>query len=101
MVDGELQARRPGIEHDGKVVHGYLAVWSGCRRACAASIATPQLAIRDRTLSARLVRMMGTRAPTTSPALAARARKLSCLARMLPASRSGARRMSGSPATGD
>ena len=36
------------------------------RRACAASIATPQLAIRDRTLSARLVRMIGTRAPRTS-----------------------------------
>jgi putative ABC transport system permease protein len=28
------------------------------RRACAASIATAQLAIRDRTLSARLVRML-------------------------------------------
>ena len=30
-----------------------------CRRACAASSATPQLAMRDRTLSARLVRMIG------------------------------------------
>ena len=74
------------------------AIW---RRACAASTATAQLAIRDRTLSARLVRMIGTRAPSTRPALSALARKLSCLARMLPASRSGASRMSGSPATSD
>ena len=71
------------------------------RRACAASIATPQLAMRDRTLSARLVRMMGTRAPSTRPALSALARNVSCFARMFPASRSGASRMSGSPATGD
>ncbi len=70
-------------------------------RACAASTATAQLAIFDRTLSARLVRMIGTRAPSTSPALSALARKLSCLARMLPASRSGTSRMSGSPATSD
>ena len=72
-----------------------------CRRAWAASMATPQLAMRDRTLSARLVRMMGTRAPRTTPALSALARKLSCLASMFPASRSGASRMSGSPATSD
>ena len=45
------------------------------RRAWAASIATAQLAIRDRTLSARLVRMIGTRAPSTRPALSALARK--------------------------
>ena len=63
--------------------------------------ATAQLAIFDRTVSARLVRMMGTRAPSTRPALSALARKLSCLASMLPASRSGASRMSGSPATSD
>src|SRR5262249_50823120 len=54
-------------------------------RACAASIATAQLAMRDRTLSARLVRTIGTRAPRTRPALSAWARKLSCLASMLPA----------------
>ena len=70
-------------------------------RAWAASMATPQLAIRDRTLSARDVRMMGTRAPSTRPALSALARKLSNLARMLPASRSGATRISGSPATSE
>jgi hypothetical protein len=40
-------------------------------------MATAQLAIRDRTLSARLVRMIGTLAPSTSPALSAFARKLS------------------------
>ena len=33
--------------------------------------------------------MIGTRAPRTRPALSALARKLSCLASMLPASRSG------------
>ena len=42
-----------------------------------------------------------TRAPSTMPALSALARKLSCFARMLPASRSGTSRMSGSPATSD
>src|SRR5882762_1198692 len=64
-------------------------------------MATAQLAIRDRTLSARLVRMIGTLAPSTKPAVSAWARKLSCLARMFPASRSGATRMSGSPATSE
>ena len=108
-IDAELQARRAGVEHECVVVHGRCSAdadrstspWSACRRAWAASIATAQLAIRDRTLSARLVRMIGTRAPSTRPALSALARKLSCLARMLPASRSGASRMSGSPATSD
>jgi hypothetical protein len=57
--------------------------------------------MRTRTLSARLVRIMGTRAPKTSPAAPALARKVSCLARMLPASRSGAMRISASPATGE
>jgi hypothetical protein len=47
------------------------------------------------------VRITGTRAPTTSPALSAFARKLSCFASMLPASRFGTSRMSGSPATAD
>src|SRR6516225_11321907 len=71
------------------------------RRAWAASMATAQLAIRALTLSARLVRMIGTRAPSTKPALSAFARNVSCFARMLPASRSGARRISGSPATAE
>ena len=83
------------------LIRSYVAGWSACRLVWAASIATAQLAILDRTLSARLVRMIGTRAPRTTPALSALARKLSCLARMFPASRSGAMRMSGSPATSD
>ena len=57
--------------------------------------------MRERTLSARLVRITGTRAPSTSPALSALARNDSIFAIMLPASRSGARRMSGSPATSE
>jgi hypothetical protein len=61
----------------------------------------PQLAIRERMLSAGLVGMIGTRAPDTKPALSALARKLSCFASMLPDSRSGTRRISGSPETGD
>ena len=39
--------------------------------------------------SARLVRMIGTRAPSTMPAASASARKVRLLASMLPASRSG------------
>src|SRR4051812_6532634 len=103
LVNAELQAGRSGVEHE----HDRLAVdhdatlWKVCRRACAASTATAQLAIRERTLSARLVRMIGTRAPSTRPAQSALARNVSCLASMFPASRSGTSRMSGSPATGD
>ena len=67
------------------LIRSYVAGWSACRLVWAASIATAQLAILDRTLSARLVRMIGTRAPRTTPALSALARKLSCLARMFPA----------------
>ena len=40
--------------------------------AWAASIATAQLAIRERTLSARLVRMIGTFAPSTMPVASCR-----------------------------
>ena len=98
LVDAELEARRAGIQHQRVVAHSFRC---RVRRACAPSIATAQLAIFDRTLSARLVRMIGTFAPRTSPALSELPRKLSSLARMLPASRSGASRMSGSPATSD
>jgi hypothetical protein len=71
------------------VIHGgpWLRVGVCWRRACATSTATAQLAIRERTLSARLVRMTGTRAPSTMPALSALARYVSCLASMLPDSR--------------
>src|SRR4029077_15574551 len=81
-VHAELQARRARVEHQRVVVHVGPArsQRGGCRRACAASTATAQLAMRDRRLSARLVRMTGTFAPSTGPALSAFARKLSCLA---------------------
>ena len=93
----------PAFRTSSVVVHGALlsARWPAAGAHGPPARATAQLAIRDRTLSARLVRMIGTRAPSTRPALSAFARKLSCLARMLPASRSGASRMSGSPATSD
>src|ERR1700738_3533170 len=59
------------------------------RRACAYRTATAQEAMRARTESAREVRMIGTRAPSTIPAASALARKLRFLASMFPASRSG------------
>src|SRR6187399_1698271 len=95
LIDAELQARRACVQHQRVVIHGFTA------RACAASTATAQLAILARTESARLVRMMGTLAPRTRPALSEFARNVSSLARMLAASRSGASRMSGSPATSE
>jgi hypothetical protein len=58
-------------------------------------------AMREAAVSARLVSAMGTRAPSTTPQLAAPARYSSCLASMLPASRSGTIRMSAWPATGE
>ena len=63
--------------------------------------ATAQDATRDSGKSARLVRMIGTLAPTTIPARCAPPKYSSCLASMLPDSRSGTSRMSASPATGD
>ena len=51
--------------------------------------------------SARLVMMIGRRAPSTRPAASAPARYISCLASILPASRSGTSRMSAWPATGE
>ena len=49
----------------------------------------------------RLVRMMGTFAPSTMPAASAPARKLRLLASMLPASRSGTSSTLARPATGE
>ena len=71
------------------------------RCASASSAITTVEARRERTESARLVSTMGTRAPSTMPALSAPARYCSCLAIMLPASRSGASRMLARPATLD
>jgi hypothetical protein len=56
---------------------------------------------RASVLSARLVRMIGTRAPSTMPAIWAPARYSSCLANMLPASISGTTRISAAPATAE
>ncbi len=58
------------------------------------STATAHDARRAISESARLVRMIGTRAPTTMPAASAPARYERLLASMLPASRSGTTRMS-------
>ena len=63
--------------------------------------ATAQDARRLSSESARLVRMIGTRAPSTIPAASAFARNDRLLASMLPASRSGTTRMFARPATGD
>src|SRR5215469_3535750 len=71
------------------------------RRASATRLATAQDARRVMTLSARLVRMIGTRAPRTMPAAAAQARKERLLASMLPASRSGTTNTLARPATGE
>src|SRR5262249_10259603 len=107
VEDAELEARRSGVEDDRVVLHArhcfrrYRVACKPVRRAWAAITATPQLTILDRRLSARLVRMIGTRAPRTSPAASAFARNVSCLASIFPDSRSGTSRMSGSPATPD
>src|SRR6185369_13951448 len=63
--------------------------------------ATAHDAMRDSRGSARLVSTMGTRAPSTMPALAAPPRNSSCLASMLPLSRLGTTRMSAAPATSE
>ena len=55
--------------------------------------------MRARTESARDVRIMGTRAPSTIPAASALARKVRFLASILPASRSGTTRICARPAT--
>src|SRR5215472_806260 len=57
--------------------------------------------MRERTESAREVRMIGTRAPSTIPAASALARNVRFLASMLPASRSGTTRICARPATAD
>src|SRR5258708_31117163 len=71
------------------------------RRASATRLATAQDASRVTTESARLVRIIGTRAPSTTPAASAPARKDRLLASMFPASRSGTTRTFARPATGE
>ena len=63
--------------------------------------ATAHEARRAQAGSARLVRMMGTLAPTTIPARWALPRYSSCLANIIPDSRSGTIRISAAPATGE
>src|SRR5271166_6471545 len=74
------------------------ALW---RRASATRLATAQDARRVSTESARLVRMIGTRAPSTMPAASAPARNDRLLASMFPASRSGTTSTLARPATGE
>src|SRR5271169_2737330 len=74
------------------------ALW---RLASATRLATAQDARRVNTESARLVRMIGTRAPSTMPAASAPARKDRLFASMFPASRSGTTNTFARPATGD
>ena len=71
------------------------------RSATATREATAQEARRVKRASARLVRMMGTRAPSTIPAASAPARKVRLFARMLPATRSGTTSTLARPATGE
>src|SRR4029077_12391897 len=71
------------------------------RRPLALSTATAQDAMRERTESAREVRMIGTRAPSTMPAASALDRNVRFLASMFPASRSGTTRICAWPANAD
>ncbi len=71
------------------------------RAASATSDATAHEARRVVRESARLVRMIGTLAPSTMPAASAFARNVRLFASMLPASRSGTTRMLARPATGE
>src|SRR3546814_2321945 len=105
VIQGEerkLDARRARIETDDRLhaeACGSPGAAFGAARASSAAIA--QDARRVRSLSARLVRMMGTRAPRATPAASAPPRKVSCLASILPASRLGTTRTSAFPATGE
>src|SRR5208283_5491666 len=71
------------------------------RRAAASITATAHDASRDGSESARLVSMIGTRAPSTMPAASAWARNDRLFASMLPASRSGTTSTFARPATGE
>src|ERR1700677_967079 len=93
--DWEFEARRTGIQHKNSVNHGFAPL---CRASSSAIAHDPSLASLP---AERLVRMIGTRAPSTIPAICASARYSSCFASMLPASRSGTTKMSARPATGE
>ncbi|ABA53469.1 hypothetical protein BURPS1710b_A1059 [Burkholderia pseudomallei 1710b] len=98
-VEADLQRRRAGVEREQqRLAHDASAP---ARVLSATSFASAADAMRTRRLSARLVRMIGSRAPSTRPAASAPAKYISCFASMLPASRSGTSSTSASPATGD
>jgi hypothetical protein len=61
----ELEARRPGVEDEDCVAIATVAI---SRRWCAISAATALEARRLCTKSTRLVSVIGTRAPRTTPA---------------------------------
>src|SRR5215472_4692068 len=71
------------------------------RRAAATSTATAHEASLVTNESARLVKIIGTRAPKTIPAASAQARNDKLLASILPDSKSGTTRMFARPATGE
>src|SRR5262249_564386 len=99
--DLEFDAGRPGVDDKDRVHRNQPDMAAARRRASAYSTATAHDAIRLRTESAREVRMMGTRAPSTRPAASALERKTRFFASMFPASRSGTTRICALPATGD
>src|SRR6516162_8903699 len=100
VEDGGVWLPRGCLRHVRALTH-LIAAAALLRLASATRLATAQDARRVMTLSARLVRMIGTRAPSTMPAAAARARKERLLASMLPASRSGTTNTLARPATGE
>src|SRR5450631_521903 len=95
-VERELDAGRSRVENQEVAGHGLACV---LRRASSRAIA--QEPCRASALSARLVRMIGTRAPSTMPAVSASAKYSSCLASIFPASTSGTTKISARPATGE
>src|SRR5476649_2310246 len=108
----ELDARRAAVEHQDGARHGAggrrcCRCWRGGRH-CAAPArwrtsirAMAQEAMRLSRESDRLVSMIGTRAPMIRPALAASPMYSSCLASILPLSRSGTTSTSARPATSE
>src|SRR2546425_4015661 len=90
----ELDRRRARVDDEQDATQYF-----GPRRAKRS--ATAHEAMRAGALSARLVKTNGRRGPSTTPASCASPRYSSCLASMLPDSRSGTTRISAWPATGD
>jgi hypothetical protein len=101
LDEGAVRAaeRMVNALHPAEIAHPTALLLS--RRALATSAATAQDASRAMSESARLVRMIGTRAPSTLPAASAPARKDRLLASMLPASRSGTSSTLARPATAE